>query len=479
MTEEKSASTESREASGKKRGYVKYSPFSLLLLSICAFVVSFSLLGIFEQSLLDTAGESVQGELIDLAFPDLGEGDNNVLSPTQTPNLNSWQNVVVTDIDPQSLPFLQTVNFSALRAENSDTKAWLYFPTTADVKGLPISMPVVQTTDNSYYLNHSFDRTYSDNGWVYADYRNNMTSLKSNRNLIFYGHARSYRIFGGLKYLNTQTTWQKDGYNHFLYVNTPYEKTVWQIFSWYETSADFNYIATEFSSGDDYVSFLNTLQDKNEIPAFERFLFTEDCRILTLSTCKGADENMRVAVHAVLVKYERTNSLGNPVDTDVPGFPSGIGTGTVSKPSSDSSSSTDGGDISTDGGNPTDTPVSDGSGGTGSDTTDITTDSSGGATDDPVTDGGSDSSDATDSAGGSSDTTDDGGGTTDAPEDSDSSDSSEGGDSSSDVSTDSDSSTDSSGSSDTGTPTDTPVQGGTDDEDSEEETPSDEGSSQT
>ena len=291
----------------KRKKYVKYSPLSLILLSACAFVFCFSMFGLLEQVLLDAAGESAMGDLSHTAFGD-GTGNTDPSAGGEiTPGsstVGTWQQISPTEINPENLPYLQTVDFAALKKENSDTVAWMYWPTTAEVKGFPFNLPVVQTVNNEYYLTRSFDKSNSDNGWVYADYRNDMSDLKSNRNLIFYGHARSYLIFGGLKYLNTKSAWQQDGYNHFIYVNTPTERSVWQVFSWYETTVDFNYINTYFSDDAEYVDFLNQLQAKNEISAFEKFNFTGDDRILTLSTCKGNNDRVRVAVHAVLVKYE-------------------------------------------------------------------------------------------------------------------------------------------------------------------------------
>ncbi|MBP3300898.1 MAG: sortase [Clostridia bacterium] len=300
----------------KKRGYVRYSPLSLLLLAVCAFVFSFSMFGLLEQNLLDAAGSSQKDDLSQIAFPDgSGGGEDGSLIPGATPDVNKWQEISPWSINPHSLPFLRTVNFGSLKTENPDTVAWMYMPSTADVKGFPINLPVVQSSDNEYYLTRSFDGTPSDNGWVYADFRNNLADLRANRNLIIYGHARSYLIFGGLKYLDRQTRWQQDGYNQFLYVNTPTERTVWQIFSWYETTVDFNYISTSFDSDSEYVDFLRTLQEKNQLPVFKEFNFTASDRILTLSTCKGSDENVRVAVHAVLVRHEALN-VENPPATD-------------------------------------------------------------------------------------------------------------------------------------------------------------------
>lgn len=405
------------EKKKKKGGYLKYSPISLLMLAACAFVFSFSLLGIFEQSLLDTAVEGVRQELSGLAFPELQEGDSSVMPPLPYPDLDAWQAIAPTDIDPATLPFLQTVDFAALKGENEDTVCWLYVPSTADVKGLPINLPVVQGDDNDYYLNTSFDHSVSENGWVYADCRNYMPNLRSNRNLIFYGHARSYMIFGGLKYLNTQRAWQQDGYNHFIYINTPMERSVWQIFSWYETTVDFNYIDTAFVDDAEYVDFLYTLQNKNMIPAFEKFEFSPKDRIMTMSTCKGTDENMRVAVHAVLVKHEALGELPGPsfTDDDGQGFTGSSGGSGVTDNSTDV---TDGSvdaptdiptDIPTD--TPTDIPSTDGTGAspdvgttdvppsTDVPGTDSSVDTSGQPTDVPTDSVGADPSDTTDSGG--------------------------------------------------------------------------------
>jgi len=353
------SSVERPETEKPRKGYVKYSPLSLILLAFCAFVFSFSILGLFEQTLLDTAEGGTQEGLTQIGFPNPGDPDNpNELAPNPVPDLNKWQEIHPSLIDVSTLRFLQTPDFAALRRENSDSVAWMYWPTTADVKGLPFNLPVVQSVNNEYYLNRSFDRSRSDNGWVYADYRNNMRDLRSNRNLIFYGHARSYLIFGGLKYLNTKTSWQRDGYNHFIYINTPNERTVWQVFSWYETTVDFNYINTYFANDEEYVEFLLTLQGKNTIDAFEEMVFSPEDRVLTLSTCKGEDENVRVAVHALLVRHEWIN--GEPVHTDEePSFQISDSAGSGSD--SDSFEVTDPTDNPTD--VPTDVPLTTGTAG--------------------------------------------------------------------------------------------------------------------
>lgn len=78
--------------------------------------------------------------------------------------------------------------------------------------------------------------------------------------------------------------------------------TVWQVFSWYETTSTADYTRINFSSDQEFIDYANKLQSRNQIPQLQTFTFTADSKILTLSTCKGLDESKRVAVHAVLVK---------------------------------------------------------------------------------------------------------------------------------------------------------------------------------
>ena len=227
---EKKAPDVQREAvpSGEnQKKYVRYSPLSLVLLGACVFVFAFSLLGLFEQTLLDMTGQTEINKLVSEAFPPLSDGDDgDALIPSPDGDLGKWQQIAPEDIDTMALPYLFSPRFDFLKEQNEDTVAWMYWPTTSEVKGLPFNLPVVQSADNDFYLNKSFDRSYSVNGWVYADYRCDMDNLRSNRNTIIYAHARSYLMFGGLRFLNTKTQWLEDGYNHFIYINTPTERTV-------------------------------------------------------------------------------------------------------------------------------------------------------------------------------------------------------------------------------------------------------------
>ena len=61
---------------------------------------------------------------------------------------------------------LMDVDFSELEKTNSDVQGWI------QVNGTNINYPFVQTTDNSYYLTHSFDKSRNVNGWIFLNNEN-------------------------------------------------------------------------------------------------------------------------------------------------------------------------------------------------------------------------------------------------------------------------------------------------------------------
>ena len=83
------------------------------------------------------------------------------------------------------------VDFSKLKEQNSDTVAWI------GLESLNIEYPIVQTKDNEYYLEHSFDKSENTAGWIFADYRNKLDG--KDKNIVIYGHNRKDgSMFGDL-----------------------------------------------------------------------------------------------------------------------------------------------------------------------------------------------------------------------------------------------------------------------------------------
>lgn len=188
---------------------------------------------------------------------------------------------------------LLEVDFNELLKKNPDTVGWI------QVKGTNINYPIVQTTDNSYYLTHAFDKSSNEAGWVFMDYRNDPVSF--NQNTIIYAHSRlTGSMFGSLKNI-LESSWYSNKENHIIRLSTPTENTMWQVFSVYTIPKESYYITPNFNSNEAYQEFLNTMKSRSEVE-FSAEVNTND-KVLTLSTCKDNFGN-RVVMHAKLIKKE-------------------------------------------------------------------------------------------------------------------------------------------------------------------------------
>ena len=184
------------------------------------------------------------------------------------------------------------VDFSELLKTNKDTKGWI------QIEGTNINYPFVQTSDNSYYLTHSFNKSYNEAGWVFMDYRNDIENF--DRNTIIYAHGRwDNTMFGTLKNV-FNNNWLDNPNNFIVKLSTPYENTLWQVFSVYKIKTTDDYIQVYFNNKDNYQDFLNMITTRS-MHEFNTPVTTDD-DILTLSTCYN--ESDKVVLHAKLIKKE-------------------------------------------------------------------------------------------------------------------------------------------------------------------------------
>lgn len=188
---------------------------------------------------------------------------------------------------------LSSVDFTSLLKENSDTVGWLI------VNDTNINYPVVQTNNNDYYLNHAYDKSSNNAGWVYADFRDNFNIL--NKNVVIYGHGRKDKIMFGSLTKALDRDWYTKEQNQIIQLSTLKYNTMWQIFSVYTKEAESYYITTDFNSSDEFAKFLNEMNTRS-IYNFGVNLSTDD-KILTLSTCYN-DNGIRLVLHAKLVKIQ-------------------------------------------------------------------------------------------------------------------------------------------------------------------------------
>ncbi len=187
---------------------------------------------------------------------------------------------------------LISVNFDDLLKINNETKGWI------QVNGTNINYPFVQTSNNDYYLTHSYDKSYNQAGWVFMDYRND--TINYDKNTILYAHGMNNKtMFGSLRNI-LNSSWYNNTNNHIIKLSTPTENTLWQVFSVYHIETTNDYIQTEFTSDEEYQTFLDMLKGRSAV-IFDTTLNTTD-KILTLSTCYNKTD--KVVMHAKLIKRE-------------------------------------------------------------------------------------------------------------------------------------------------------------------------------
>lgn len=209
--------------------------------------------------------------------------DEEIINPPKDEKNPYWDYIKTNLID---------VDFNKLKSINSDTAGWI------QVNGTNINYPFVQTSDNKYYLKHSFDKSYNQAGWVFLDYRNNINDL--DKNTILYAHGRIDKtMFGSLKNL-LSSNWYNDNKNHIIKLSTEKSNSLWQVFSVYHIPTTNDYIQTAFKSNDEFYVFINMLH-KRSVYNFNVELNQND-KILTLSTCYNDKE--KVVMHAKLIRIQ-------------------------------------------------------------------------------------------------------------------------------------------------------------------------------
>lgn len=200
--------------------------------------------------------------------------------------LKEISNNVQVTIDNEDGKEEYKVDFNKLKQINPDTVAWL------KVAGTDIEFPVVKTSDNEYYLKHSYDKSYNSAGWPFMDYRNKLNN--TDKNIIIYGHnRRDYSMFGTLKNILNKE-WYDNENNRYVTFNTENENSIYEVFSVYRIEVEDYYLKTTFTD-EEFEEYIQTIKTRS-IKNFGVEVTTED-KILTLSTCAD-NNNYRIVLHA-------------------------------------------------------------------------------------------------------------------------------------------------------------------------------------
>lgn len=268
---------------------LKYKIYvSLLIIFSIGLVISLAYLGhwFYEGEKINEISNSLNEEVI---VEDILDGE--IVGTEQVNGIDSNETSLYWKY--LNTP-LSSVNFDELLKQNEDTVGWLI------VNNTNVDYPVVQTTDNDYYLNHAFDKSVNSAGWVYADYRNEFDIF--NQNTVIYAHGRKDGVMFGSLVNTLNKDWYTNSDNQIIQFSTLGYDTMWQVFSVYKVKAESYYITTDFSSDASYQMFINEMKNRS-IYDFNVDVTVDD-KLLTLSTCYN-DYGMRLVVQAKLVKIQK------------------------------------------------------------------------------------------------------------------------------------------------------------------------------
>ena len=181
-----------------------------------------------------------------------------------------------------------------LKKENEDIIGWIR------IKDTGISYPLLQTTNNEYYLTHDYKKDNSKYGSIFIDYGVDIADVNSN--VIIYGHSmKDKQMFGEL--INYK---DKDFFelHPVITITTVEEEMEYQIIcvfkslSFYEDEKNvFRYYnCLGFNTEEEYNDYINNCK-KIELYNTE-ITATYGEQLVTLITCEYSQENGRMVIVA-------------------------------------------------------------------------------------------------------------------------------------------------------------------------------------
>lgn len=173
------------------------------------------------------------------------------------------------------------IDFDSLLSINPDCVGWIYIPDTE------ISYPIVQDSDNSYYLKHLFDGKWNSSGCIFLDYR--VDASLSDRHSIIYGHhMKNGTMFSGLTKYKDQNYYE----NHSVgYLITPEQTYKIEFFAGYVANVTDSAWKIDFESDEVCEEWMKEAKEKSLFESNISPAVTD--RILTLSTCSYEFDNAR------------------------------------------------------------------------------------------------------------------------------------------------------------------------------------------
>lgn len=241
---------------------------------------------------------------ISLKTMDYRKGEQSYAQAVKEAGLSRWSEV--SDKTPGEMPgqadvrepeeeietdlyalALSEMDLEALRQTNPDVVGWIAIPET------DIFYPIVQTGDNTYYLNHTWQKTRSSVGAIFLE---QYSSPELNDfNTLIYGHKmRDGSMFGVLSSYQNMDYWKE---HPSVYLVDDKEVYRYDIFAAYEVGVREIIYRLDLEERELQQEFIRFSLEHSNIDTGIVPEVSE--KIVTLSTCTGRGHATRFVVQAV------------------------------------------------------------------------------------------------------------------------------------------------------------------------------------
>lgn len=237
----------------------------LLVVMVGAILTSIGL--IMNKKADNEEGEEIYDDLIAQVITQHSNGQTRIDDEDDLIGEEEETAITSTDADDNVL----TIDWESLKGTN--VVAWIQWD---DV----INYPVMQSTNNQYYLTHAYTGAKNSNGSIFMNYTNDSNLLDANT--IIYGHnMRSGKMFGTLK------KYKKSSYgSHTFSIYLPDgTRHIYQMLA-IEEVKDGSYAYTTMFSSE--ASFLEYQTSMKENSMYDTGVDVDSTRrTVTLSTCRS------------------------------------------------------------------------------------------------------------------------------------------------------------------------------------------------
>ncbi len=210
-------------------------------------------------------------------------------------------NTQIDDANHIPLPDGYNPKFDSLYQINQDIKGWITVP------GTTVNYPVLQASDNDYYLHRNIYRNYDINGVPFLDYRNVIENGEQSDNMVIYGHHMNFDgVFGVLEHYNDLDFYKEHPTITF---DSVYQDMQWKVVAGFYAATteqdeggpvfDYqNYI--DLSDRARYDEFVNQITSRSVVDTGVDVRYGD--HFLTLSTCTNEFSDGRFVIVARQVR---------------------------------------------------------------------------------------------------------------------------------------------------------------------------------